>query len=83
MRIVGWMENWDKETGLEPAYLSDIDFHASAEELRALAQFFQAAAEEVANAMEKQTQSQVEITFPNPDPGSGLPLTVSVISGKP
>lgn len=48
----------------------------------ALAQFFQAAAEEVANAMEKKTQSQVEITFPNPDPGSGLPLTVSVISEK-
>ena len=79
MRLVGWPEKWNEEEGLLPVYLTDIDFHASPENLRALARFFESAAEEVEKAMREQTAARIEIDFPNPNPRAGIPLTVTVM----
>lgn len=46
MRLVSWPSAWDKDKGLLPIEAQEIDFHATAEELQALAQFFTEAAEQ-------------------------------------
>jgi hypothetical protein len=79
MRLVGWPEEWNSEEGITPIHLSDIDLHASPEELRALARFFEKAANKVEVATRSKAAATVEITFPNPNPRAGIPLTVSVV----
>jgi hypothetical protein len=79
MHLVGWPEEWNNKEGLTPVYLSDIDLHASPEELRALAKFFEKAANKVEVAIRSREEARVEITFPNPNPRPGIPLVVSVV----
>lgn len=49
MRLIGWPSTWDPAEGLQPIETQEIDFHATAAELRALAIFFTEAAEKAEN----------------------------------
>lgn len=78
MRIVGWPSNFDKEEGLSPIDLQDVDFLANPDELRALAKFLEQAADKVSQASQENKKLNIGIDFSDSktNPQTGIWINV-------
>jgi hypothetical protein len=74
MRLVGWPTEWNPEEGLLPVEIQDVNFYASAEELKQLASLFLAAA---AQADGSAVSNEFSDSKPNPKTGIGVTIHVT------
>lgn len=78
MRLVGWPSTWNPAEGLLPIETQEIDFHASAEELHALAMFFMEAAGKAAQG----EGFERVVEFPDSKGKETTPICITVHHGK-
>jgi len=79
MRIVGWPEEHDADGGILPVTISDVDFHATSEELRLIASFLLKAANELDHAQANNSALNVGVELGNANPAAGVGLWVNVV----
>lgn len=79
MRLVGWPSQWTEEDGIQPVDLQEVGIHASAKELRELAELFLAAANNADSNLVNAEITEFNADFPDPKPASGLPLKVTAV----
>lgn len=79
MRLVGWPTKYSEEEGLLPIDLQDVDFHGTPEELRALAEFLEKAADKLAEAEKAKQDLNVGIDFGDSKPNPKTGIWVNVV----
>lgn len=79
MRLVGWPANYDKDEGLQPLEIKDIDLHGTAEELRVLSQFLEQAAFQLDQAKTSNQELNIGIDFEDDKPNSETGIWVNVV----
>jgi hypothetical protein len=79
MRLVGWLIKYNDADDLTPTYLQEIDLHATADELRALALFLNDAANQIEQAQLNNQALNIGIDFDSEVPNAQVGLFVNVV----
>lgn len=79
MRIVGWPEESDAESGIDPLTIVDVDFHGTPEELRAIGNFLLKAAAELEYAQSSNSALNMGIELRNSNPAAGVGIAINVV----
>jgi hypothetical protein len=79
MRIIGWPEKPDKDGAILPVTIVDVDFHGTAEELRAIGDFLLKAASEFDIAAAKNLPLHASVDLGNSNPHAEVGISVNAV----
>ena len=79
MRLTGWPTNWNREEGLLPVDIQDVDIHGTPEELRVLAEFLVRAADAASRARAEGREYRNGLDFPDEKPNPATPICIEVV----
>lgn len=79
MRLIGWPTLFDKEQGLLPIDLQDVDVVATSEELRVLAKFLEQAADKISQTKQGDVVKSIGIDFSDSKENSQTAIWINVV----
>lgn len=79
MKLVGWPSYWNKEDGISPVDIQEIDFQGSPEELTQISNFLIDAAFKLSHAIDNKKSLDLELQLSDSKNKSQLPISISVV----